>query len=444
MKKNWLRKTVVTGAVLASVLLLGACGNSDNGGGDTGTAAQSESNEPLKIWTTSNALKESAENWGDETDKKVEVVVIPYSDFQTKLKQGINDATTAPDVFIVSRDFVKEWSNRENAIVNLEKEFSEDVKKYKSDAFEDIVKFGSNDKDQLVAMTGEYPVGMMFYNRSIAKDVLGTDDPEDVVVAMDTVEKWQGINAKIKEKYAGKTKLFGTWEDTNNMLVQQRTKPWVKDETFTIDETFADLFDQTEKMYQESMFVSEGENEAYQAGYNQNIFFAQFLPSWGFSSKIRPQIQGKESAGNWGVTTPTYSYARGGSYFFIAQNSANKKNAWEYVKSQTVDTDYLVADQKSKVGYPSSKKAAEELVASGFSEPLLGDQKVYEMYQKQADVQSAETKDVVTKYDGTILGFVNDLLKSYGAGNISKEDALKELGNKVKTAFPELKIVEKY
>ncbi|WP_125605109.1 extracellular solute-binding protein [Lapidilactobacillus bayanensis] len=450
MKKSFWKHLIIASTILLSTAVLTACSSSSkdssskSGSASAAKVTDEDKKGPITIWTSSNVMKESAEKWAKKAGKTVKVVVVPTVDFDKKLKQQVNDPSTAPDVFIVSRDFVKDWAARTSVTVNYSETFKSDAAKYKKNTFNDVYQLGLDPKGNLVGMTGEEPIGMMFYNRKIAKDILGTDDPAEVAKSLNTLDKWKTVNNKLKAKYDGKTKLFGNTVDSTNLLFAQRKTPYVKNNTFTITKDMAKIFDTTKTWYQDKMFVSQAEDEAYQAGYNSNTFFVSFLPTWGFSSKLVPQITDKSGAGNWGVTQPTMSYARGGSYFFMTKTSKHKKSAWNYIKSQTVNTDNLYNDQKSKVGYPSSKLAAKKLVDSGYKEPLLGEQKVYDMYAKQQKVQDAAYKDIVTKYDSTVSGFMGDLIKDYGAGNITKEQALKKLGDEVKGAYPELTVKNAY
>ncbi|MFT8410627.1 MAG: ABC transporter substrate-binding protein [Schleiferilactobacillus perolens] len=448
MKKNFWKHLMIIGAAVLGTVALTACGsgnkNNASGGSSASVAIKDEDKGPITIWTTSNTMKLNAEKWAKGASKKVKVVIVPYADFDTKLKQQVNDPSTAPDVFIVSRDFVKDWESRSSVILDLSKSFKKDAATYKKNAFSDIYARSLNEKGDLVTVTAEYPVGMMFYNRTIAKDILGSDDPDKVTEAMSSVSKWQDVNKKLQEKYGSKTKLFGTSADTLNMLSQQRTAPYVKDKTFTVDKSISTLFDRANMLYKDKMFTSIDDAEAFQAGFNNNAFFVEFLPTWGFSFKVAPQLKDKAGAGKWGVAQPTMSYARGGSFYFITQSSKHKKSAWDYIKAQTIDTKNLYETQKSIVGYPSSKVAAKQLVDSDYEEPLLDNQKVFSMYSKQAAVQEKESKDTVTKYDGAILGFIGDLIKDYGAGNVTKDAALQKLGQQVKSAYPDLTVKYNY
>ena len=144
------------------------------------------------------------------------------------------------------------------------------------------------------------------------------------------------------------------------------------------------------------------------------------------------------------MTTPPYAYNRGGTYFFITKTTSHKKDAWDLVKGISVDTQKLVDVQKKKDGFASTKEANKILVDSGYEEPLLGNQKVFEAYQKQAEIQEELPTDVVTKYDGDIESFMNDAVINYANGSMSLDDAMKGLGTQVQSAYPELTVKYNY
>ncbi|MGX7417365.1 hypothetical protein ACWOFR_01035 [Carnobacterium gallinarum] len=451
MKKSTLKKMMTGVVVCGTMLTLAACGNSgsqaDSKGSGTGDAAKKEEiveTDKLVVWTSANQVKASSEQWGADNNKDVQVVLTPTADFQTKLKQGVSDPKTAPDVFVVTKDSVKEWVDKPGVSLNISEVFADEAADYKKNAYKELVELGTDSKGNLRGFTAEYPVGMMFFNREVSEKVLGTQDLTEVAKAMSSEKKWIEVNDKLQKEYGGKVKLFGTMQNVNNMLFAQRQKPFVENDTFTITQDIADWFDTAKVIHDNKMYLEKGEGDAYFAGFNNDNFFIDFLPSWGFNSKIRPQITDKEGSGNWGMTSPTYAYNRGGSYFFITEQAANKKNAWEYIKSQTVNQDTLIEDQFTKLGYPSSKTAAQALVDKNYVEPLLGNQDVFGEYQKQATIQEKEYKDIVTKYDVNLVKFLGDLLDAYGSGSVSRKDALKELGDQMTSAYPELTVKEDY
>lgn len=443
MKKSLKRKRKFVAGALLGVALIGlaGCGKKAE---KAGTDKKAETSK-LVVWTTSNAFKENADDWGKANDKEVSAIVIPYADFQTKLKQQISDPKTAPDVFIITRDFVKEWIEKPGVTVNMSKEFPKDIDTYKENAYSELVDLGSNSEGDVQAVTSEYPVGMMYFNREVAQKILGTDDLEEVAKALDSEEKWLEIDKKLKAEYGDKVKLFGSMLNFNSLYYQNRKEAWVKDDVFTIGDDIEHLFDMNKVLYDNKMYLDEAEGDAYFNGWNNNGFFIDFLPTWGFSAKAKKQIEGNEGAGKWGVTSPLHPYIRGGSFFFITESSSNKQSAWDFIKSISIDTDQQVADQTEKVGFPSSRVAAEKLVESNYQEPLLDNQEIFSTYNQQAELseKNQPKESIVTKYDGSIVNFIADNLKDYAAGNITKEEALKNVGNLTKSAFPELRVTYK-
>lgn len=461
MKKSSLKRMFTGGmAVAMAVTMLGCGKNADSSASNTAKSksgtknsstsaksddakAEKDGDGPLVIWTQGNSIKEDAEAWGAANGVDVDVVVIPFADLQTKLKQQITDPKTAPDVYAITKDYVKDWVER-GVNLDLSEEFPDDAKNYIDNTYKDLVALGSDDKGDLQAVTAEYPVGMMYYNREIAKNILGTADPDEVGKALSDVDQWPDLYEKINDAYSGKIKMFGTTQNLNKMLSNRREKPYVKDDVFTVTKDMANIFEINKQIYDDKMFLTEKEDDAYFSGWNTDAFFVDFLPSWGYSSKFKPQVDGKEGAGKWGMTTPPYAYNRGGTYFFITKTTSHKNNAWDLVKGISVDTQKLVDVQKGKDGFASTKEANKILVDSGYEEPLLGNQKVFEEYQKQAAIQEKLPTDVVTKYDGDIESFMNDAVINYANGSMSLDDAIKGLGTQVQSAYPELTVKYNY
>ncbi len=119
---SW-KKMFAGGVAAALAVTMLGCGGTAESGSDAkseaasakGSGSKSESEKggdgPVVIWTQGNSIKEDAEAWGAENGVDVDVVVIPFADLQTKLKQQITDPKTAPDVYAVTKDYVKTgWS----------------------------------------------------------------------------------------------------------------------------------------------------------------------------------------------------------------------------------------------------------------------------------------------------------------------------------------------
>ena len=451
MKKNIKKFSLGLATVSALSLGLFGCGNDSESASDSNTEKNSEiavvdtaSDKPLKFWTTSNAIKSRIEEYTKENGEEVDTIVIPYADFQVKLKQSISDPATTPDVFVVSRDFVRDWVETPGAILNLSEVFPDDTDAYVKNTYSNFVDLGSQD-GSLYSVTGEFPVGMMLYNRTASKEILGTEDPEQVGGLLDSKEKLIAVNEKLKETYDGSVKLFGTFQNMSTMLFTSRTEPWVTDNIFKVDKFTDEFMDWAKVVYDNDMILTEMEDDAYFSGYQTGKFMLDYLPTWGYRVKAKPQIEKINEAG-WGITSPMVPYIRGGSYFMISSASQNQTKAWEIIKHLSIDEDEMVKYNKETLDLSSNKDVNEELVNYDYKEPLLGGQEIFKTYAAEINIVDETFGDtsVVTKYDGAVIEYLRGAAVSYATGKSSKENALKDFKQQLESAYPEITVELNY
>jgi len=433
-------KKVIAG-ILGLSLMLTACGGGSSTTSTTSTTAASKAaDSAITIWVHANSFKTRAEDYAAATGNEVNVVLIPYDDFQTKLKQSITDPKTTPDLFIISRDFAREWVEASSAITNLSQEFPDDIADYQAGTYESLVTMGSNDGG-IYGITAEYSPGMMFYNREVAEKLLGTQDEEEVAKAISSEEKILELNELLKAEYGGTIKLFGTFYNVASFYFNSRVEPWVKDGVMTVTDEIDHFMDWSKTVYENDMILAEGEDDAYFNGYAQGNFMLDPLPTWGFNSKVKPQV--KDSGTEiWGATTPYIPYVRGGSFFFIPQASSNKQGAWETVKYMALDDDNLYDYCTSTLSLSSSKSVNQKLADNDYKEPLLGGQAIFKSYNAESVNVEAKFKDSTntTKYDGFIAEFLRDIARDYATGKVTKEEAYKDFKLRLESAYPEITV----
>ena len=408
---------------------------------DTAQTQDTTDVEKITIWVHANSFKTRAEDYAAATGNEVEVVLIPYDDFQTKLKQSITDPKTTPDLFIISRDFAREWVEAGSAITNLSKAFPDDMATYEANTYASLLAMGSNDDGDVYGVTAEYSLGMMFYNREVAEKLLGTQDEAEVAKAISSEEKILELNELLKAEYGGDVKMFGTFYNIASFYFNSRVEPWVKDDVMTITDEIDHFMDWAKIVYDNDMILAEGEDDAYFNGYAEGNFMLDPLPTWGFNSKVRPQVV-DDGIEIWGVTSPYIPYIRGGSFFFIPEASANKEAAWEAVKYMGLDEDNLYSYCLSALSLAANKSVNEKLVDNDYKEPLLGGQAIFKTYlAATADVEAKYGDSTnTTKYDGFIAEFLRDVAKDYATGKVTKEEAYKDFKLRLESAYPEITV----
>jgi hypothetical protein len=82
-------------------------------------------------------------------------------------------------------------------------------------------------------------------------------------------------------------------------------------------------------------------------------------------------------------------------------------------------------------------KAADEALAKGPGEEVLGGQNLYQFYNEQmAKIPS----DLMTPYDGQINNAFLSATSAYAAGMLSKDRAVQQFKDDVLSAYPELTV----
>ena len=100
-------------------------------------------------------------------------------------------------------------------------------------------------KENLKATTWQATPGLFAYRRSIAKDVLGTDDPDKVQEALSTWDKFD----KVAEQAAAKGyKMLSGYDDSYRVFSNNVSAPWVdSNNKIVIDDNIMKWVDQTKK-----------------------------------------------------------------------------------------------------------------------------------------------------------------------------------------------------
>ena len=104
----------------------------------------------------------------------------------------------------------------------------------------DIVSVGGVQK----GTTWQATPGLFAYRRSIAKDVLGTDDPAEVQEAL---KDWDSFNAVAEQAAAKGYKMLSGYDDSYRTFSNNVSAPWVSGDTVTVDPNLMKWVEQTKE-----------------------------------------------------------------------------------------------------------------------------------------------------------------------------------------------------
>ncbi|RWZ54576.1 carbohydrate ABC transporter substrate-binding protein [Halobacillus fulvus] len=424
---------------MLALLLIGTACSSE-------TDATSGDDDVLKVWSFTDELKEPIKTFEEKNGVKVELTIVPIADYPTKLKPVLESGVGAPDVFTGEIAFLKQWTDRDYW-ENLSAE-PYNAESLSGDYVDYVFDLGKDSEGNVKALSWQTTPGGIFYRRSIAEEVLGTDDPNEIGEMMSS---WDGVfEAGEKLKQAGYS-LFPDEGAIRWFAKGEDPQPWVNENNELImTDAKLDYFDHAKKLRDNeyTAFAPEwspswisgmdgpvgvNEEEAGESAEKTEVF-AYALPTWGLHSVLK--LNAENTVGDWAVTNGPSPYFWGGTWLGIYSGSEKKDLAWDFVQMMTHDEEFLT-DWAKETGDVLSYLPVTEKIKGDFSEPFLDGQNNYEFFLEQAE--SIEP-GIVTEYDQQIDTLLGGQVIEYVDGKKSKEEAIEEFYKQVQNAYPEIKL----
>jgi multiple sugar transport system substrate-binding protein len=158
----------------------------------------------IVVWSFTDELTDMVTMFNEVyPNLEVEFVVIPNADevYLNKINTTLRSRSATPDAFTGEAAFYKQfidagyWEPISDAPYNAEA-LVEDLVPY-------VPNSSRNADGKITALSWQATPGALFYRRSIAKDVLGTDDPAEVSKWTSDLNKFYELGEKVKETTNG-------------------------------------------------------------------------------------------------------------------------------------------------------------------------------------------------------------------------------------------------
>lgn len=454
---------------MAATMLAG-CGNSGNGnsaasqteeaGKDDATGAADSSSEGeegkvLNIYSWNEEFQGLFDKYAKDLvpdDVTVNWVITPSKDnaYQNKLDETLLAQESAAaddkiDMFLIEADYAPKYVNSEYTMdikndVGLTDEDLAGQYKYT----QEIV---TSTDGALKATSWQATPGLFAYRRSIAKDVLGTDDPAEV---QKSLSNWDDFN-KVAEQAAAKGyKMLSGYDDSYRTFSNNVSAPWVDENNkIVVDENIMNWVDQTkeytDKGYNNKTILWDDGWQADQ-GPKGNVF-GFFYSTWGINftllgNSLETAVEngGKEEVGNgiygdYAVCQGPQSYYWGGSWLCAATGTDNVSLVKEIMKRMTCDKENMLQITKDTQDYTNNEEAMNELAASDYASDFLGGQNHIALFAEAAPKIDMSN---VSPYDQGLNESFQTAFHDYFDGNIDKETALDNFYKAAVEKYPEL------
>lgn len=284
------------------------------------------------------------------------------------------------------------------------------------------------------AVTYELPVCAWVYRRSIAKEVLGTDDPSRVGAAVQNWDAFEQTAAKMK---TSGYQMYSSWMELYDICAAEVSAPWVDEENaLRFDDAVVEWIRRTrsdaEKGY---VHGSERGSEEWVADMakNSRVFGFCLTPA-----EIRTTLAGTDSgkAGDWAVTGGPGSCLDGASWLCAAAGSDNKELTKRVMQTLTTGEESMM-DMLTRTGIAVNNRSVMEQAASDrtLTNAVLGGENPFGIWLRAAGKVSVEHR---TDYDDGLKQILEASYLPYFKGETDEQSALGNFYAAALTRYPDL------
>lgn len=375
-------------------------------------------------------------------------IITPNTDnaYQKKLDEALlrQDKVSADkkiDIFLVESDY---------ALKYVDSDFTLDVIKDLGITEEDVSEQYKYTKDVMTDKNGnlkglswQATPGGFVYRRSIAKDVLGTDDPDTVGKALADWGKFDDVAARAKKK--GYFMLSG-YADDFRAFTDNMTTPWVVDDKIHIDSQVTKWIEQT-KRYTDLGYNNRAAlwtPESNKGMTKDGKVFGYFGPAWfidfvmvpnSLEDPNAPRAAGNGSYGDWAFCKGPQSFSWGGTWICGAKGSDNLEIVSDVLRMVCCDADVMTDLAKTYGDFTNNISAMEKIAASDYKNDFLGGQNHISFFLESA---KSIDRSCISAYDLGMSEKIQTAMGDYYNGIVTLDKAWDNFYKSIREIYPNL------
>ncbi len=442
---------LVLAAVMTTAALAGCGSKPASDGGNTPNVSGGAEGKVLNIYVWNEEFKSRVTDHYpgyvkvDETNGKIGDVAVKWhitpnenNAYQnnldeTLLKQASAAVDDKIDIFLVEADYALKYVDTEYTmpVKDLGITDTELANQYKYT--KDIV---TDSKGVLKGLSWQGCPGVLIYNRAIAKDVFGTDDPAEV---QKKVSDWAAFENTAEEVKAKGYKMVSGFDDTYRVFSNNVSSPWVVDGKIVIDDAIMDWVEQTKN------FTDKGYNskstlwdDVWNKGfYPEGKVFCYFGPAWFIDFSMATQEDGSIAKnGGWAATEGPQGFFWGGTWICAASGTDNPTLVADIMRQLTTNETIMKEIVEKDNDFVNNKPAMEAMAKTDYKSNPLGGQNPLPIFAAGADKVDLSN---LSAYDQGCNEEFQAAMKDYFNGNATLEAALANFKKNIVVKYPGLK-----
>ena len=410
-------------------------------GGDA-AAATGEEGKVFNIYAWNEEFKGFFEKYYTVPEGITVNWIINPSDggvYQDKLDEALLAQADAAaddkiDMFLAEADYIKKYTDTDATldVTSIGVAKADTMYQYTIDAASDA-------NGVMKGVSFQCCPAALIYRRSIAKDVLGTDDPNEVQAALSDWSKFESVAATAKEKgyymTASYAETYRTWSNNateawvdanNNLVFPQAMKDYVAQAKSFMDNG-----------YTLSAGIWDDEKTAQMFADGKTMCF--FGPAWYYNFCMgNAQDPDKGCMGDWAICEGPQAYFWGGTWLLAATGTDNATMVADIMNTFTTNEEVCTKLVKDDSQFSNNKKVNEEIASDpNYGNEFLGGQNDTAVFVAMADNIKFENK---TKYDQLLNENITTIFLDYFKGTISEDEAYNNFYKYVSEKYPAITV----
>lgn len=391
-------------------------------------------------------------------DYDIKLVMVPTETYQQKLDPVLMSGKEAPDVFALENQYILKYIDSGKLMnlglegLNLQATAEKELISYVND-------IAIDDEGIQRALSMQATPGAFFYRRNIAKEVLGTDNPDEVQKRLESFDDFMDLAEELKNYKIGEDdypdyRILSGLADIVYPLYSSRENGWINGDTLYVDKIMYNSTNDGEKDYfdyarmlqegnkagtEQDMYINETTpwSEGWFADMSGERVFGYFLPTWGLHYLLK--LNAPETSGDWAICEGPQAFFNGGTWLGVNESTEMTEAAKDFIEFYAFNEDFA-KDWANDTGDFVSNISVVEEIKDNFTEEFLGGQNHYEIFANLVGDINSKT---LSPYDSTINPYFETAMISYATqaeGYETKEACMKLFIDSVKSSFPDLKI----
>lgn len=364
-------------------------------------------------------------------------IITPSTDgaYQDKLDEALLNQANANaddkvDLFLAEADYILKYTNTD---------LTQDVTALGvtdfSNTYEYTVQAASDANGVVKGVSFQCCPSALIYRRSIAKDVLGTDDPAEV---QELLSDWDKFNAVAADAKAKGYYMTASESETYRVFSNNVTSPWVdENNNLQIDANIQAWMDQakefSDKEYTLTCDIWSDECNAQMFADGKTMCY--FGPAWYFNFSMgNAQDPEKGCYGDWAICEGPQAHFWGGTWLLAPAGTDNPTMVADvmntFINDEEVCSNLVEQEAQFSNNQAVNAKYAED---PNFGNDFLGGQNDTAMFVEMAKNIKFENQTI---YDQLLNEGLQGFWREYCDGTVTEDEAMSNFYKYINEKYP--------